>query len=119
MGRVKKLKRTLLTGLLIGLLTLVLAAAQPAIATIAYDCTAPELICKAAGNQDRSLYLRDHCHYEQRLRVERFKVKDGQERPEETRETAVEIEPAGKADKTGQIMARVNEFADQAQTTPG
>src|SRR5918912_796727 len=107
MGGVKKLKRTLL----IGLLTLVLAAAQPTtarMATMAADCKAPELVCKAAGNQDRSLYMRDHCHYEQRLRVERFKVKDGQERPEETRETAVEIEPAAKADKSGQIPVTVS-----------
>jgi hypothetical protein len=105
MGRVKKLKKTLL----IGLLALTLASAQP---TIAFDCKAPELICKAAGNQDRSLYLRDHCHYEQRLRVERFKVKDGQERPEETRETAVEIEPAAKADKSGQIPVTVSVISD-------
>jgi hypothetical protein len=99
------LKRTLL----IGLLTLTLAAVQPATAD---DCKAPELICKAAGNQDRSLYLRDHCHYEQRLRVERFKVKDGQERPEETRETAVEIEPATRADKSGQVPVTVSVISD-------
>src|SRR3954453_18058406 len=110
MGRVKKLKRTLLIGLLmLGLLTLTLAAAQP---TIADDCKAPELICKAAGNQDRSLYMRDHCHYEQRLRLERFKVKDGQERPEETRETTVEIEPAAKADKSGQVPVSVSVISD-------
>lgn len=76
------------------------------------DCKAPELICKAAGNQDRSLYLRDHCHYEQRLRVERFKLKDGQEKMEETRETAVEIEPAARADKSGQIPVKVSVIAD-------
>ena len=83
------MKRTLL----IGLLTLTLGGLWPA---TAYDCKAPELICKAAGNQDRSLYMRDHCHYQQRLRVERFKLKDGQERMEETRETTVEIEPAAR-----------------------
>jgi len=111
MGGVKKLKRTLL----IGLLTLGLAAAQPTIATVATaaeDCKAPELICKAAGNQDRSLYMRDHCHYEQRLRVERFKVKNGQESPEETRETTVEVEPGNKADKTGSIPVVVRVIAD-------
>jgi hypothetical protein len=96
--------------LLIGLLALTLAAA--ARPTIAFDCNAPELICKAAGNQDRSLYMRDHCHYEQRLRVERFKVKNGQESPEETRETGVEIEPAGKADKSGQIPVTVSVIFD-------
>src|SRR5690349_10625960 len=76
------------------------------------DCNAPELICKAAGNQDRSLYLRDHCHYEQKIRVERYKLKDGKERMEETRETTVAVEPAEKADKTGQIPVTVNVISD-------
>ena len=93
----------------IGLLALTLGGFQAATAD---DCKAPELICKAAGNQDRSLYMRDHCHYEQRLRVERFKLKDGQERMEETRETTVQIEPAGRADKTGQIPVTVSVIAD-------
>ena len=37
----------------------------------AQNCTAPELICKAAANQDRSLYFRDHCRYEQKIHIER------------------------------------------------
>lgn len=93
----------------IGLLTLTLGGLWPATAD---DCKAPELICKAAGNQDRSLYMRDHCHYQQRLRVERFKLKDGQERMEETRETTVEVEPAARADKSGQIPVTVSVVSD-------
>jgi hypothetical protein len=94
---------------LIGLLVLTLAAARPAVAD---DCQAPELICKAAGNQDRSLYLRDHCHYEQKIRIERFKLKGDKEQMEEMRETTVAVEPADRADKTGQIPVTVSVLAD-------
>src|ERR1700742_4389383 len=76
------------------------------------NCNAPELICKAAGNQDRSLYLRDHCHYEQKIRLERYKLKDGQEHMEETRETTVAVEPDAKPDKTGQVPVSVSVLAD-------
>ena len=81
--------------------------AQPA---GAQDCNAPELICKAAANQDRSLYMRDRCRYEQKIRVERFKLKDGSERMEEVRETSVSVEPSGKPDKTGQTPVIVLEY---------
>ena len=43
-------------------ITLILAQSASA-----QDCKAPELICKAASNQDRSLYMRDRCRYEQKL----------------------------------------------------
>jgi len=76
------------------------------------DCTAPELICKAAANQDRSLYLRDHSRYEQKIRVERFKSKGGEEKPEEVRETVATIEPAASPDKTGRTPVRVRVTSD-------
>lgn len=95
--------------LLIGLLILTLGAAQPATAD---DCQAPELICKAAGNQDRSLYLRDHCRYEQKIRIERYKLKGDKEQMEETRETTVAVEPAERADKTGQVPVTVSVISD-------
>lgn len=78
----------------------------------AQDCQAPELICKAASNQDRSLYMRDRCRYEQKIRLERYKLNGGQERMEETRETSVTVEPAGKPDKTGQTPVIVRVIAD-------
>ena len=78
----------------------------------AQDCKAPELICKAASNQDRSLYMRDRCRYEQKIRLERYKLNNGQEKMEETRETSVTVEPAGKSDKTGQIPVIVRVIAD-------
>jgi hypothetical protein len=79
------------------------------------DCNAPELICKAAANQDRSLYVRDHSRYEQRLHVERFRLKDGQEKMEEVRDTAVIVEPAQAPDKTGRtpVLVRVVEDTDK------
>ena len=43
----------------------------------AQECRAPELVCKAAANQDRSLYFRDHCRYQQQIHIERFKQKGG------------------------------------------
>ena len=81
-------------------------------AASAQDCNAPELICKAAANQDRSLYMRDRCRYEQKIRVERFKLKDGSERMEEERETSVSVEPSGKPDKTGQTPVIVRVLSD-------
>jgi hypothetical protein len=91
------------------LLTSTLLAAQTA---SAQDCQAPELICKAAANQDRSLYMRDRCRYEQKIRIERYRLKDGQEKMEETRETSVTVEPAGKPDKTGQTPVIVRVISD-------
>jgi hypothetical protein len=75
----------------------------------AQTCNAPELICKAASNQDRSLYFRDHCRYEQRIHVERFKGKDSLE---ETRDTTVTVEPAKKPDKTGAVPVIVRVISD-------
>lgn len=81
-------------------------------AVSAQNCSAPDLICKAAANQDRSLYFRDHCRYEQKLRLERFKGNPGNEKTEETRETSVAVAPAQKPDKTGQTPVEVSVIAD-------
>jgi hypothetical protein len=78
----------------------------------AEDCKAPDLICKAAANQDRSLYVRDRARYEQKLRVERFKLKDGAEKMEEVRETSVMVEPGAGSDKTGQVPVVVRVISD-------
>ena len=76
------------------------------------DCKAPEPICKAAANQDRSLYVRDHSRYEQKIRIERFKIKNGTEQMEEVRDTSVMVEPAAQADKTGRVPVVVTVTAD-------
>src|SRR6266540_5767590 len=78
----------------------------------AQKCDAPELICKAAANQDRSLYFRDHCRYEQKIHVERYKVKGDKEAAEELRDTTVSVEPAKKPDKTGKTPVVVRVTAD-------
>ena len=78
----------------------------------AQNCTAPELICKAAANQDRSLYFRDHCRYEQKIHIERYKVKGDKEAIEELRDTTVTVEPAKKPDKTGKTPVVVRVLAD-------
>ena len=78
----------------------------------AQTCDAPALICKAAANQDRSLYFRDHCRYEQKIHVERNKVKGDKESPEELRDTTVTVEPAKKPDKTGDTPVIVRVVAD-------
>jgi hypothetical protein len=78
----------------------------------AQNCKSPELICKAAANQDRSLYFRDHCRYEQKIHVERFKSKGGDERMEEIRDTTVIVEPARKPDKTGETPVNVRVTSD-------
>ena len=70
-----------------------------AVSANAQTCEAPDLICKAAANQDRSLYFRDHCRYEQKIHIERFKLKGSDEKMEETRDTTVVVEPARKPDK--------------------
>ncbi len=75
-------------------------------------CNAPELICKAAANQDRSLYVRDRCRYEQKIRVERFKLQNGNEKMEEVRETGVMVQPAASIDKTGQTPVDVRVMTD-------
>lgn len=81
----------------------------------AQDCNAPQLICKAAANQDRSLYFRDHCRYEQKIHVERFKLKGSDERMEEQRDTTVIVEPADKPDKSGEtpVIVRVTFDTDK------
>jgi hypothetical protein len=78
----------------------------------AQTCDAPELICKAAANQDRSLYFRDHCRYEQKIHVERTKTKGDKESIEELRDTTVLVEPAKKPDKTGEVPVVVRVTAD-------
>jgi hypothetical protein len=78
----------------------------------AQTCDAPELICKAAANQDRSLYFRDHCRYEQKIHVERYKLKGDKESVEELRDTTVIVEPAKKPDKTGDVPVLVRVIAD-------
>jgi hypothetical protein len=89
-----------------------IAVAAMASSTSAQTCDAPELICKAAANQDRSLYFRDHCRYEQKIHVERFKVKGDKESTEELRDTTVSVEPAKKPDKTGDTPVVVRVIAD-------
>jgi hypothetical protein len=78
----------------------------------AQSCDAPELICKAASNQDRSLYFRDHCRYEQKIHVERYKVKGDKEATEELRDTTVTVEASKKPDKTGKTPVIVRVLAD-------
>jgi hypothetical protein len=78
----------------------------------AQSCNAPELVCKAAANQDRSLYFRDHCRYQQKIHVERNKVKGDKEAVEELRDTTVTVEPAKKPDKTGETPVIVRVTAD-------
>ncbi|HSF24579.1 MAG TPA: hypothetical protein VLE20_10150 [Blastocatellia bacterium] len=78
----------------------------------AQNCKGPELICKAAGNQDRSLYFRDHCRYEQKIHVERYKIKGSDEKMEELRDTTVIVEPAEKPDKTGETPVNVRVTSD-------
>jgi hypothetical protein len=78
----------------------------------AQDCKAPDLICKAAANQDRSLSMRDQCTYEQRLRVERFRAQGGSEKMEEVRETSVRVQPAQQPDKTGRVPVEVLVVSD-------
>jgi hypothetical protein len=90
-------------------LVLILPAAS---AAARQNCNAPALICKAAENQDRSLYVRDRCRYEQRLNIERFKMKDGQERMEEVRDTTVRVEPGAQPDKTGDTPVVVRVLSD-------
>jgi len=100
--------RTALFILLFSVATII----RPFAGVRADECTAPELICRAAANQDRSLYFRDHCRYQQKISVERFKVKDGAEKRDEIRETEVVVEPAGKADKTGDIPVTTKVVSD-------
>ncbi|MEK6285739.1 MAG: hypothetical protein AABO57_08365 [Acidobacteriota bacterium] len=91
---------------------LLVVAALAAGRASAQTCTAPELICKVAANQDRSLYFRDHCRYEQKIHVERFKVKGDKETQEELRDTTVTVEPAKKPDKSGETPVVVRVTAD-------
>jgi hypothetical protein len=79
---------------------------------VAQTCSAPELICKAAANQDRSLYFRDHCRYEQKIHIERYKVRGEKQNTEEVRDTTVSVEPAKKPDKTGETPVLVRVIAD-------
>lgn len=95
--------------LYLGSLAIIVLAAA---AASAQNCDAPELICKAAANQDRSLFFRDHCRYEQKIHVERFKVKGDKQSVEETRDTTVSVEPAKKPDKTGDVPVVVRVVAD-------
>jgi len=82
------------------------------VSAVAQTCDAPELVCKAAANQDRSLYFRDHCRYEQKIHVERYKIKGDKEAVEELRDTTVIVEPAKKPDKTGDVPIVVRVIAD-------
>ena len=81
--------------------------------TAGVTCNAPPLVCKAAANQDRSLYVRDHSRYQQKIRIERFKLKgDDSEKTEEVRETTAEVEPGTKPDKTGEYPVIVRVLSD-------
>jgi hypothetical protein len=89
-----------------------IAVSLLASAARAQDCKAPELICRAASNQDRSLYIRDRARYEQKIRIERFRLRNGSESMEEVRETSVIVEPGASADKTGMVPVQVRVIAD-------
>ncbi|HKV38061.1 MAG TPA: hypothetical protein VJX67_02520 [Blastocatellia bacterium] len=94
---------------------LVIGAAALAMTSAAgqsQPCTAPALICRAGANQDRSLYVRDHSKYTQKMRVERFKVKGTEEQMEEDRETEVRVEPASQPDKSGQVPVITRVISD-------
>src|SRR6185436_20713801 len=82
------------------------------VSAVAQTCDAPELVCKAAANQDRSLYFRDHCRYEQKIHIERYKVKGDKATTEELRDTTVIVEPAKKPDKSGETPVIVRVIAD-------
>jgi hypothetical protein len=88
------------------------AAARDSSPARTEDCKAPELVCKAAANQDRSLYFRDHCRYQQKIRVERYKTAGDHQQLEELRETTVVVEPAAQPDKTGRTPINVRVIAD-------
>lgn len=77
-------------------------------------CGAPELICKAARNQDISLTFRDRCSYEQRAHVELYeKKKDGSSgKLEKLRETTVKVEPNSTPDETGKLLVNNRVVAD-------
>jgi hypothetical protein len=96
----------------LAVVSLAVIALAGAASASAQSCDAPELICKAAANQDRSLYFRDHCRYEQKIHVERYKVKGDKETAEELRDTTVTVEPAKKPDKTGETPVLVRVTAD-------
>ena len=94
------------------LAVVLLAVMALAVSASAQTCNAPEIVCKAAANQDRSLYFRDHCRYQQKIHVERFKVKGDKEATEELRDTTVSVEPSQKPDKTGKVPVIVRVIAD-------
>ncbi|KAF0220438.1 MAG: hypothetical protein FD167_5061 [bacterium] len=77
-------------------------------------CNAPELICKAARNQDISLTFRDRCSYEQRAHIELYKKeKDGSSgKLEKLRETTVKVEPSPTPDETGKLLVNNRVVAD-------
>jgi hypothetical protein len=75
-------------------------------------CNAPPLVCKAAANQDRSLYVRDHSRYQQRIHIERFKGPDAGAKQEEIRDTTATVGPDTKPDKTGRVPVVVRVTAD-------
>jgi hypothetical protein len=99
------------------LCALLLAGSSPARSAAQSDCGAPQLICQAARNQDLSLTLRDHCRYQQRVKIELFKKKKKSEEEgdlDKVRETTVIVEPSAKADETGRfpVLTRVVEDTD-------
>ncbi|MFY9227447.1 MAG: hypothetical protein WAQ98_32545 [Blastocatellia bacterium] len=77
-------------------------------------CNAPDLICKAAKNQDISLTLRDHCSYRQSVKVELFKKeKNGSPgKLDKLRLTTVMVEPSTAPDETGQYPVNSRVVAD-------
>lgn len=92
---------------------LVLVATGPASGSD--KCGAPDLICRASANQDRSLFVRDRCRYEQRIHVERSKLKGGTQKLEEVRDTSAVVEPAESPDKTGRtpVITRITADTDK------
>lgn len=100
---------------LVLLLVLSFGAFLNASAQTIEDCNQPEIICRAAYNQGNSLYKRDHCRYEQRLRMERYKYDRKKTTVGEvlaTRLTTVVVQPDSKPDETGGILVLTTVVAD-------
>lgn len=65
-----------------------------------------QLVQKAVYNQGHSLYVRDRCRYEQRLRMERYRFDKRTDQPGPLvaqRQTTVIVEPGNTPDDTGQV----------------
>src|SRR5262249_15381334 len=102
-------------GIVLLMCALLTASTKPKAVEAQSGCNAPQLICMAAKNQDISLTLRDHCRYQQKVRIELYKKKKDEAGDlDKVRETTVVVEPSAKPDETGQypVTTRVIEDTD-------